>query len=177
MNENEQTQEVLEGDVMDAQLDAHLIRHFKSEQNLPFAAGAGVVTAVVCALIWAVVTVVTSYQIGWMAVGVGFAVAFAVRQGKGIDPSFRFLGAGLALAGCILGNALSLVGFIAHHEEMGYFEVIGALDFGKFPSLMMETSSPMDLLFYGIAIYQGYQFSTRSITPEDLADARVKGGF
>jgi len=131
----------------------------------------------ICAIIWAVVTVATSYQIGWMAVGVGFAVAFAVKLGKGIDPPFRFVGAGLAFLGCLLGYALSLVGFIADHEEMGYFEVVGALDYTQFPMLMFDFSSPMDLLFYGIAIYQGYHFSIRSITQEDLATAREKGGF
>jgi hypothetical protein len=173
MNENDTLPQSTESDVM----DAHLIRHFKNEQNLPLAIGAGAAAAVVCALIWAVVTVATSYQIGWMAVGLGFVVSMAVRMGKGIDPVFRIAGAVLALAGCVLGNALSLVGFIAHQEDLGYFEVLGLLDYAKFPSLMVETSSPMDLLFYGIAIYQGYQFSMRTITQEDLVTARQKGGF
>jgi hypothetical protein len=34
---------------------------------------------------------------------------------------------------------------------------------------MAATFSPMDLLFYGIAIYEGYKFSFRQLTDEDMA--------
>ena len=33
---------------------------------------------------------------------------------------------------------------------------------------MVATFSPMDLLFYGIAVYEGYKFSFRQVGPEDL---------
>jgi hypothetical protein len=36
------------------------------------------------------------------------------------------------------------------------------------PEVMMDAFSPMDLLFYGIAIYEGYKFSFRQITEEEL---------
>jgi hypothetical protein len=32
------------------------------------------------------------------------------------------------------------------------------------PELMLEAFSPMDLLFYGIAVYEGYKFFFRQIT-------------
>jgi hypothetical protein len=35
--------------------------------------------------------------------------------------------------------------------------------------LMKATFSPIDLLFYGIAVYEGYRFSFRQVTPEELA--------
>jgi len=65
------------------------LQRLKSEQNLVLAALAGGVAALLGACIWAAVTVTTNYQIGWMAVGVGFLVGYAVRSfGKGIDKSF-----------------------------------------------------------------------------------------
>lgn len=51
---------------------------------------------------------------------------------------------------------------------MGYLEVLQTLDYSFVPELMAETFSPMDLLFYGIALYQGYKMSFRHITQEEL---------
>jgi hypothetical protein len=36
---------------------------------------------------------------------------------------------------------------------------------------MMATFHPMDLLFYGIAVYQGYQLSFRELTENDAIEA------
>ena len=44
----------------------------RSEQNMMAGAVSGTVAAFAGAGFWALVTVVTEYQIGWMAVGVGF---------------------------------------------------------------------------------------------------------
>ena len=66
-----------------------LINDIEGNQNIQLAVIGGIIAAAVGAAIWAVVTVVTGYQIGWMAVGVGFIVGFAVRIfGKGISKSF-----------------------------------------------------------------------------------------
>ena len=63
--------------MFNAQLDA--------EQNLPLGVCGGLLAAVLGAAVWAGVTVATGYQIGWMAVGVGFVVGFTVRLlGKGV---------------------------------------------------------------------------------------------
>lgn len=35
--------------------------------------------------------------------------------------------------------------------------------------LLKATMSPMDFVFYGIAVYEGYKFSFREITAEELA--------
>ena len=71
-----------------------------SKQNLPVAAVAGLAAAVIGGIAWALLTINTGYQIGYMAVGVGFLVGFAVRLGNGIDKIFAYTGALLALPGC-----------------------------------------------------------------------------
>lgn len=139
------------------------------EQNLHLGFIAGVSAALVGAAVWAAVTVSTGYQIGYMAVGVGFLVGFAIKEtGKGIDKIFGIMGAVLSLFGCLLGNFLSTVGFFAKAEGISYFETLATINYSFLPEIMMETFSPMDLLFYGIAIYQGYKFSFRQVTEEEI---------
>ena len=141
------------------------IEELKLEQNLPFAIIAGAGSAIVMAILWAAITVATGYQIGYMAIAVGFVVGYAVRYaGKGIDQIFGITGALTALFGCILGNFLAIIGFLANEYELGYFEILTNLDFSILLELMKETFDMVDLLFYGIALYEGYKFSFRKIT-------------
>jgi hypothetical protein len=130
---------------------------------------AGISASVVMGLLWAAITVVTEYQIGYMAVAVGFGVGYAVRYaGQGLDQIFGITGAALSLLGCLLGNFFSLVGFAAKSQDLNFFEILAAIDYGMVPAAMAEAFSPMDVLFYGIALYQGYKFSFRQITEAEL---------
>ncbi len=139
------------------------------EQNLPLALLGGAAAAFVAALLWAIITVSINLQIGYMAIALGFLVGYTVRYaGKGMDTSFGVLGGILAFAGCLLGNLFTLVGFIANDEGLGYMQVFLGIDYTLVPQVMMTTFSPIDLLFYGLAIYQGYRFSFRQISPEEL---------
>lgn len=141
----------------------------KMEQNLPMAIAGGLAASLAGGIVWAVVTVATGYQIGWMAVGVGFLVGYSVRYlGKGIDKIFGIIGASLALLGCLFGNFFSLIGFSAKQESMGVLSILGSIDYSLVPQIMIETFSPMDILFYGIAVYEGYRFSFRQITEQDI---------
>ncbi len=142
-----QVAEVVEGHSLNA---GNLLQ----EQNFPLAVFAGVVAALVGAGIWAGVTIVTGYQIGYMAIGVGFLVAIAIRvAGKGLTSKFQILGALLALAGCLLGNFLTVYYFIGQNEGLGFFEVMSLINPAAIPEVMISTFSAMDLLFYGIAIF------------------------
>ena len=95
-----------------------------------------------------------------MAVGVGFLVGWAVRvAGKGTHRAFGIMGALLALGGCAVGNLLTIVVIAARHFEIPLVAVFSRLTPDVVVQLMEATFSPMDLLFYGIAIYEGYRFS------------------
>jgi len=129
-------------------------------ENLPMGFMAGLVAAAIGAGLWALVTIVTGFQIGWMAVGVGFLVGWAVRvAGKGTHRAFGIMGALLALGGCAVGNLLTIVVIAARHFEIPLVAVFSRLTPDVVVQLMEATFSPMDLLFYGIAIYEGYRFS------------------
>ncbi|HKC15927.1 MAG TPA: hypothetical protein VKC11_04395 [Steroidobacteraceae bacterium] len=142
--------------------------------NLTLAVLAGLAAAIAGAVIWAVITVSTKYQIGFMAIGVGFLVGWTVRSaGKGGAMSFSLIGGALALFGCLLGNLLSACGFLAAEQGMPLMTiVVRAL---SNPSLAVEllraTFNPMDLLFYAIAVYEGFTLARRPIVRPAAAAA------
>ena len=149
---------------------------FRSQQNFVGGVIAGVVAAGIGAVLWAVITVTTEFQIGFMAVGVGFLVALAVRSvGKGIDNIFGLAGAALALIGCTAGNLLATCGLIAKHNDIPFFTVLSVLEWEAVKNLMVAGFSPIDLLFYAIAVYEGYKLSFRTLTSADLEDVLPSG--
>jgi len=152
------------------------LEELRLEQNLLFGSLSGALAAIVGAGIWAAITIATNYQIGWMAVAIGFLVGFSMRiAGKGMDKIFGFIGAVLSLIGCLLGNVFTIVSYVATQEGLSFMQTLSQIDWSLVPSLLVETGSPIDLLFYGIAIYEGYKFSFRKITEEELvANATIK---
>lgn len=150
------------------------IAKLHAQQNLPLGFVAGTVATLLGATLWAVITVVTKFQIGYMAVGVGFLVGYSIRTfGKGLSPIYGVMGASLALLGCLLGNMLSVCSAIADAANDSFFAV--TLNVFTNPELMaqamMATFHPMDLLFYGIALYEGYHLSFRELTESDAIEA------
>lgn len=147
------------------------MERLRMEQNLPFAMLAGAAASLVGGVAWAAITIATNYQIGYMAVALGLLVGFAIRYtGKGLDQIFGIYGAILSLFGCALGNFLGVIGSYAKMEGLGYIEVLSFIDMSLVPEIMIETFSPMDVLFYGIAIYEGYKFSFRQVTDEEIME-------
>src|SRR5215213_3438047 len=82
-----------------------LMNSIKSRQSLSMAILGGLIASLVAALLWAIITYATKFQIGFMAIGVGFLVGYAVNYfGKGVTTAFGIVGAAFSLFGCILGN-------------------------------------------------------------------------
>ena len=134
-------------------------------ENLPLGFMAGLAAAAVGAALWAGVTVLTGYQIGWMAIGVGALVGVAVRAaGKGTSKTFGILGAGLALGGCLVGNFLTGAVVLSRHWDISLAAFFTRLTPELMGRLMTAMFSPMDLLFYALAIWQGYRFSMVATT-------------
>lgn len=80
--------------------------------------------SLVGACIWAAISVATGYQIGYVAIGVGFLVGMAVKIfGKGIDQVYGYIGAVLSLFGCVLGNLFTIILFVSVYENIPFFEL------------------------------------------------------
>lgn len=146
------------------------VRQLESEQNLFMGLMAGLGAALAGALIWALITYATGYQIGWMAVGVGFVVGYAVRLlGKGVTPVYGVVAAALAILGCVAGNVLTTCLAIAQQESMALSEVLLRLNPLAIPQLLAITFQPIDLLFYGLALYAAFQYGFERPSPEPPA--------
>ena len=155
--------------VINEQQAAMLMQTFAEEQNLLMGTISGLLAALVGAGIWAGVTIATEYQIGWMAVGIGFLVGLAVQfAGKGISPIFGWTAAALSMFGCVVGNILTYTWFIADYEGLGFMEVASQLNVAAIVGLLATTFGAMDILFYGLAVYFGYKTAFRQVTQADL---------
>lgn len=155
---NMSTQELL------TSLPLEIKNHLRQHQSFGFAVLGGMLAAIFSAILWAVVSVAFQYQIGWMAIGIGLLVGFSVRFfGAGIDEKFGYLGAGIAVFACLLGNLLTQVGFYANEEALTYFEVLGYLTPASSLQVIIDSFAPLDLFFFGLAGYEGYKFSFRTL--------------
>ena len=47
--------------------------------------------------------------------------------------------------------------------EMSFWQILGTMNVNLFADLMKLTFHPMDVVFYAIAIYEGYRFSFRRL--------------
>ena len=72
---------------------------------------------------------------------------------------FGLLGATLALGGCVFGNLLAGCVFLAAEQQVGILDVLAVLDLAFAHELLIAMFSPIDLLFYGLATYEGYRLS------------------
>ncbi len=162
------------GDVGPLEIDQIKLQMFLQEirdnQSLSLGALGGGAAAVVGAGIWAGVSALSGLQMGFMAIGVGFLVGYAVRVlGRGIDSTFGIVGATLSVFGCVLGNYLTVCIFIAREYDADFFKVLGASDFQQVLTFMKVTFSPIDLLFYFLAVYYGYKYSIHRISEQELS--------
>ena len=159
----------INADVLQARID-----NLKFEQNIGLGIIGGAVGGLIGAVVWAAVTYITEYQIGWLALGVGFLVGLGVRYlGKGIDRIFGIVGGVIALVSVALGNFLTALGYVAKAYEIGFLEVLQQFDYTLTFELMKVTFTAMDVLFYGLAIYAGYRYSFRKITRAQLLEGNL----
>lgn len=158
-----------EATAIDPEDRLRVLEHLKSGQRFIPAAVAGLVVAVVAAVAWAVVTVLTKHQIGWLAIGLGAAVGVVVRWlGRGFEVRFAVLGAALAFFGVFLGNFLTIMGMLSNEMGIPLFDILQKFPYEQMPTLMRETFQPMDLLFYGLATWCGWKFSRRELADDEI---------
>ena len=145
---------------VDAQARDRAVAEIRQQQNLPLAIAGGLSVAIAGAIAWALIAVVTKMELGIVAVAVGYGVGRTIRElGRGVDPLFGYVGAACALFGCLLGNLLGAIAFYAEARGIPFMDVLLGFDVALWSRLFGVTFQAMDLLFYGIAIYEGYRFS------------------
>jgi hypothetical protein len=136
-----------------------VIEQLEDQPNFLMGLIGGFIAMLISSVVWGAITYFTEYQIGWMAVGMGFLVGFAIKFfGRGKTLIFGLCGAALALIGCLLGNLMFYSGVIAQQESMSFLEVFFLLL--QSPVAAIEVFSIAfdfrDLLFYALAAYAGF---------------------
>lgn len=142
-----------------------LLAQLRAKQNLARAAIGSLLAAVGGALLWALISLVSGTGISSMAIGVGFLVGSTVHMfGQGIDRPFGRLGAAMSAFGCVLGTYLATWMLVAREAGVPLATVLNHLGFAGIAGATLGRAHPLDIIFYGIAIYEGYIFSFRRLT-------------
>ena len=141
-------------------------------QNFALGAAGGLVAMLAGTSLWVAITVLSNYQFGYMAVGVGFLVGLGVQKlGRGFEPRFRYLGAGLTLIGCVLGNLFTGCELIAMDQKVGFARVVSVLTPVVAWDILAAMFSPMDILFYALGAMAGWKYSAVGAPPRPAAPA------
>lgn len=130
---------------------------YENENGYGLFFGATTIAAIVGAVAWAGIAAATGYSIGWLAIGLGWLIGMAAAmfgKGDGICQAYSCLVAFLSVAA---GTYLGGVALGSQELQVGFFDLLAEVGFSM--DLMSELSSPMDLLFYGLAMYQAYGMS------------------
>lgn len=155
---------------LSASISSEKLMRLREEQNLGLGIFGASLVGLIGAILWAVITVSTGWQIAFMPLAIGGAVGYTLRYlGKGIDQIFGISGAMIAVISCVLGNFLGILGFIAEQEGLPYFETLLYFDYSYTFVLMAETFKLIDFLFYGIAGFEGYKFAFRQFNLAEIA--------
>lgn len=126
--------------------------------NLVLATADGLVAALVGAVLWAALVGATHVKIGYAAIGVGFLVGWTMRAvGKGRSPIYGYVGALLALLGCVVGDVLSDCMAVAEQSSHPMLDIFTHLTPSTAVAILQAGFRPLDALFYLFAAMAGYR--------------------
>lgn len=129
----------------------------RQEGNLLLAIIGGLLSSILVASLWALITV--NAQAQWVIMGIvaGLVVGYIVHlMARGRNLSISIVGGFFALLSCVLGDYLTNVGFIAQSEGLGYFEALSMINNAYFFEIAFLDFNFFSLIVYGIAAYEGF---------------------
>jgi len=88
--------------------------------------------------------------------------------GKGIDKIYGVIGGVIALLAIVAGNFLGAIAFVANYSGRSFLDTLINFNYALTFDLLAATFSLMNLLFFGFAVYEGYQFAFRKVSREKL---------
>lgn len=137
-------------------------------QNFIKATILGFIVMLLSAAIWCSISIITDYQIGFMSLILGGAIALTVRShGKGLSNRFSFLGGFLSLIGCILGNSFIVLYLVQSEYETSLLETF-MLVIPNYFAFMSGYFTSLDLFFYIFAFYIGFKYSKEKYAGGEL---------
>lgn len=130
--------------------------------SLLLSVAVGLISALVCAAIWAGVAVATEKQFAIIAILVGLAVGFCVKLvAKGSLELHGIIACIFTLIACILGDFFTALSFVAAQEGVPFMEALRYFNYSYAIDLWLEIVDIMTVVFYLIAIYEAYKIVTK----------------
>jgi hypothetical protein len=125
----------------------------------------GLVAAIVAGCVAGAITGLSNYQIGFVAVGIGVIVGFAMARTATPTRALAPIAAALAIAGCLVGDLVADMIFAGKAEEVPFSTVLSATF--KHPTLARDLFKagfePTTLLFWGIAAFAAFSFVRKAV--------------
>ena len=154
-----------------------IARGVKAETEDPHLVGAlafGLGAATLSALLWYGIVVLTNYQLGIVAIAVGWLVAQAVMRGAGSKrgPRLQALSVACTLVAMVLSEYLIVHHFAAQSmAQRGYESIPLFLPAETMVLFVVEglKGDPLTLLFWGIAVWQAFTLPAARRAPPTAA--------
>jgi hypothetical protein len=143
-----------------------------SDPRLPMALLLGLVAAVAACLLWYAVVVITNYELGIVAIAIGWVVGLAVVYGAGRKRgrALQIMALVITLLALLFSEYLIVRHFLVQNlAEDGYTGIPLLLDPPIVLFLIVEgiKASPTSLLFWALALWQAF------VTPAKKAFRKV----
>ncbi|MFL5345927.1 MAG: hypothetical protein ACJ8AT_14145 [Hyalangium sp.] len=149
-----------------AQVQAELAAEQQTGARFPLALAGGAAGALVGAVIWAVIVVATDYEIGYVAVLVGYLAGRGVKlgAGKGRGQPLQIAAAGMAVFGLVIAKYFILAHVVISDPRgaelgLGYFS---PTLFSLFLQNIGSSLSPFDLLWIAFALMTAWRIPAPS---------------
>jgi hypothetical protein len=149
-----------------AQVQAELAAEQQTGARMPLALAGGAAGALVGAVIWAVIVVVTNYEIGYVAVLVGYLAGRGVKlgAGQGRGQPLQIAAAGMAVGGLVIAKYFIFAHLVISDPRgaelgLGYFSP-------RLSTVFVEnigsSLSPFDLLWIAFALMTAWRIPAAS---------------
>ena len=125
---------------------------------------AGAAVAIAGAIAWGLIVYLTKYEVGLLAVVIGYAVGYTVhRVGRIASQGTAIAAAVLAGAGILLGFLVTTVVAVASAFDLGFFEAASRItDTGSWGEALRDSVTGVDWFFLAIGAFSAYSLVTRS---------------
>jgi len=109
---------------------------------------------------WAGIIFAFQLRLGFLAIGVGAGVGWAVRHyGRGRREVFGLVAILCALLDCAVGDILGGCALLAQSADVPFSKVLTSFSGKAFAEILHLMFSPKDALFYLIALFTSYKYA------------------
>lgn len=133
------------------------------DPNIAMAIILGAIAAIIAGIVWFFFSILTGYQIGYIAIGVGFLIGWAVILGSGKKrgPVLQMISALMTLVTLFVSEYFMLLYYyrkylLEHKAEFPDYNGEWFFLSPFSPDLLKDMFSPMGLVIWGIGIYFAY---------------------